>query len=99
MGKKGMNESRAEMVQTSSFSHRSHLHLLSEVVRRPPKLSCVIAAMSDSFGESITPAHAIRNILDSYPFSVGLFRELLQNSDDAKASKQVSHHGSEGTPC
>ena len=31
----------------------------------------------------------IRNILNLYPFSVGIFREILQNSEDAKASKQV----------
>jgi hypothetical protein len=46
-------------------------------------------AMGDSFGERITPAGAIKQILGSYPFSVGLFRELLQNSDDARASTQV----------
>jgi hypothetical protein len=40
-------------------------------------------------GEQIKPTAAIASILDSYPFSVGLFRELLQNSDDAKATKQV----------
>jgi len=42
-----------------------------------------------AFGESVDPTAAIRGVLDSYPFSVGLFRELLQNSDDASASKQV----------
>jgi hypothetical protein len=53
-------------------------------------LQALSLAMSESFGENITPARAIRQILDSYPFSVGLFRELLQNSDDAKATRQVS---------
>ena len=32
---------------------------------------------------------AIRTILNLYPFSIGIFREILQNSEDAKASKQV----------
>jgi len=42
-----------------------------------------------NFGENISPTAAIASILSAYPFSVGLLRELLQNSDDAKASKQV----------
>jgi hypothetical protein len=41
------------------------------------------------FGEKLSPTAAIASILSEYPFSVGLLRELLQNSDDAKASKQV----------
>ncbi|KAF9446298.1 hypothetical protein P691DRAFT_733572 [Macrolepiota fuliginosa MF-IS2] len=45
--------------------------------------------MSEAFGESIAPTAAIRAILGSYPFSIGLLREILQNSDDAKATKQV----------
>ena len=32
---------------------------------------------------------AIRTVLNLYPFSIGIFREILQNSEDAKASKQV----------
>ncbi|KAI0071823.1 hypothetical protein K474DRAFT_1712121 [Panus rudis PR-1116 ss-1] len=40
------------------------------------------------FGESIAPTAAISAILGSYPFSCGLLREILQNSDDAKATKQ-----------
>ena len=44
------------------------------------------------FGENVDPTAAIRAILDSYPFSIGLLRELLQNSDDALASKQVRHY-------
>jgi len=31
----------------------------------------------------------IRTVLNIYPFSIGIFREILQNSEDAKASKQV----------
>ncbi|KAJ7471857.1 hypothetical protein FB451DRAFT_1251196 [Mycena latifolia] len=42
-----------------------------------------------SFGEYSLPTDTLAAILGSYPFSVGLFRELLQNSDDAKASKQI----------
>ncbi|TCD64790.1 hypothetical protein EIP91_003627 [Steccherinum ochraceum] len=44
---------------------------------------------TEDFGQSVRPTAAIRNILDSYPFSIGILRELLQNSDDAKASRQV----------
>lgn len=44
---------------------------------------------SMDFGEKLSPTAAIASILSAYPFSVGLLRELLQNSDDAKASKQV----------
>ncbi|KAG6860981.1 hypothetical protein C0995_005217 [Termitomyces sp. Mi166 len=32
---------------------------------------------------------AIRSVLDTYPPSKGLFREILQNSEDAKATKQI----------
>ena len=41
------------------------------------------------FGESVDPTAAIASILGTYPFGIGLFREILQNSDDAKASTQV----------
>lgn len=41
------------------------------------------------FGEKILPIDSIKGILASYPFSLGLFRELLQNSDDAGATEQV----------
>lgn len=43
----------------------------------------------EDFGQRVRPTAAIRNILDSYPLSVGILRELLQNSDDARATKQV----------
>jgi len=33
----------------------------------------------------------LRMVLGMYPFSVGILRELLQNSDDAKAQKQVGY--------
>jgi hypothetical protein len=45
-----------------------------------------------TFSDKVTAARVIRGILDQYPFSVGIFRELLQNSDDARASKQVCRH-------
>lgn len=45
--------------------------------------------MAAGLGENVDPMAAIRAILGSYPFSVGLLREILQNSDDAKATKQV----------
>ncbi|KIY62733.1 hypothetical protein CYLTODRAFT_458738 [Cylindrobasidium torrendii FP15055 ss-10] len=45
--------------------------------------------MAQSFAEYASPADTISAILGTYPFSIGLFRELIQNSDDAKASKQV----------
>ncbi len=45
--------------------------------------------MNDSFGETVSPVAAIRAILHDYPFSASILRELLQNSDDARAKKQV----------
>ncbi|KAH6902615.1 hypothetical protein BKA70DRAFT_1434939 [Coprinopsis sp. MPI-PUGE-AT-0042] len=39
--------------------------------------------------EKVSVTGVIRNILNNYPFSVGIFREFLQNSDDAKAPEQV----------
>ena len=45
--------------------------------------------MNDSFGETVSPVAAIRAILHDYPFSASILRELLQNSDDARARKQV----------
>ncbi|THH29382.1 hypothetical protein EUX98_g4793 [Antrodiella citrinella] len=45
--------------------------------------------MAEDFGQSAKPTAAIRNILDTYPFSIGILREILQNSDDAGATRQV----------
>lgn len=42
-----------------------------------------------SFGEYSLPTDTLAAILGAYPFSIGLFRELLQNSDDSRASKQI----------
>lgn len=41
------------------------------------------------FGERVDLTTSLSSILRRYPFGVGLFREILQNSDDAKATKQV----------
>ncbi|KZT01862.1 uncharacterized protein LAESUDRAFT_815637 [Laetiporus sulphureus 93-53] len=42
-----------------------------------------------AFGEVVDLTAHIESILKRYPFSIGIFRELLQNSDDAEAKKQV----------
>lgn len=49
-------------------------------------LSC--SAMG-SFGEKVDLTAILQSILERYPLGVGLFREIIQNSDDAKATKQV----------
>ena len=46
---------------------------------------------SSAFGENVDRLGSIRSILDNYPVSAGLLREILQNSDDAKATTQVRH--------
>lgn len=43
----------------------------------------------ESFGERVPRTLVIKSILDSYTFGNGILRELLQNSDDAEATKQV----------
>lgn len=43
-----------------------------------------------NFGQKSSPTDVLKAILLSYPLGIGLFRELLQNSDDAYASIQVS---------
>ncbi|KAF5313831.1 hypothetical protein D9619_013016 [Psilocybe cf. subviscida] len=45
--------------------------------------------MEETFAQSATSVGVLRSILDNYPFSVGLFREMLQNSDDAGATTQA----------
>ncbi|KIL57836.1 hypothetical protein M378DRAFT_87361, partial [Amanita muscaria Koide BX008] len=42
-----------------------------------------------SFGETVSPVTAIQAVLRDYPFSASILRELLQNSDNAGATKQV----------
>ncbi|KAF6749160.1 hypothetical protein DFP72DRAFT_1143529 [Ephemerocybe angulata] len=44
---------------------------------------------STPFGEHVDRLGNIKSILQNYPFSAGLLRELLQNSDDAKATEQI----------
>ncbi|KAJ2918885.1 hypothetical protein MD484_g1553, partial [Candolleomyces efflorescens] len=44
---------------------------------------------SSAFGENVDRLGSIRSILDNYPFSAGLLREILQNSDDARATAQT----------
>jgi len=45
--------------------------------------------MAEEFGQQTSPVAALKSILGNYPYSVGLLREILQNSDDARASRQV----------
>jgi len=45
--------------------------------------------MEESYGGYVAPTDAIRDILRAYPLSIGFLREIIQNSDDAKAQKQV----------
>ncbi|KAI0313563.1 hypothetical protein OF83DRAFT_1175566 [Amylostereum chailletii] len=44
--------------------------------------------MGEAFGQSISPVDVIKSILRQYAFGAGFFREILQNSDDAKATEQ-----------
>jgi hypothetical protein len=44
--------------------------------------------MASSFGQHVEPLHLrIRNILRDYPLGVGIVQELLQNADDAGATR------------
>jgi hypothetical protein len=45
--------------------------------------------MEENYEQRTSAIGSLRSILQNYPFSVGIFREILQNSDDAGASKQV----------
>lgn len=51
----------------------------------PPPAS----TMEEEFSQKTSPLAALTGILRDYRFSVGLLREIAQNSDDAGASKQV----------
>ncbi|KAM6499278.1 hypothetical protein JOM56_004786 [Amanita muscaria] len=42
-----------------------------------------------TFGERVSPVAAIQAILHDYPYSASILRELLQNSDDAGATRQI----------
>jgi hypothetical protein len=45
--------------------------------------------MEEGYEPRTSAIGSLRSILRSYPFSVGIFCKILQNSDDAGASKQV----------
>ncbi|KAJ6531640.1 hypothetical protein DFH09DRAFT_1044441 [Mycena vulgaris] len=45
--------------------------------------------MTENFRERADLTKIIKSILDSYPLGNGILRELLQNSDDASATKQT----------
>ncbi|KZS95252.1 hypothetical protein SISNIDRAFT_484117 [Sistotremastrum niveocremeum HHB9708] len=45
--------------------------------------------MAESFRGDIDKTALIRSVLDGYPFSSSIFRELLQNSDDSGATTQT----------
>lgn len=45
--------------------------------------------MEENYEQHTSAIGSLRSILHSYPFSVGIFREILQNADDAGATKQV----------
>lgn len=48
--------------------------------------------MLENFRERADLTKIIKSILDSYPLGNGILRELLQNSDDASATKQVCRY-------
>ncbi|PCH34677.1 hypothetical protein WOLCODRAFT_165735 [Wolfiporia cocos MD-104 SS10] len=54
--------------------------------------------MSD-FGEVVDLTANIESILKRYPFSIGIFRELLQNTDDAGAKTQIFILDARAHPC
>lgn len=45
--------------------------------------------IDEDYAQRANPISSIKAICDAYPLSIGLFRELLQNSDDAGALTQV----------
>ncbi|KAI0784872.1 hypothetical protein C8Q75DRAFT_894291 [Abortiporus biennis] len=54
-----------------------------------PRIDSQLRVDMTGFGEIVAPTAAISAILGTYPFSIGLLREILQNSDDAKARIQI----------
>ncbi|TFK35891.1 hypothetical protein BDQ12DRAFT_267709 [Crucibulum laeve] len=69
---------------------KSRLNFDSPIIpHHRPNVNSGVASMAEGFGQNVDPTAAIRAILGSYPFSIGLLRELLQNSDDARATEQV----------
>ena len=49
-----------------------------------------VVGMTEPFAQVADPADSIRAILAQYPQGTVIFRELLQNSDDAGATEQVT---------
>ena len=45
--------------------------------------------VEEEYTQKASAISSLRAILEGYPLSAGIFRELVQNSDDAGASKQV----------
>ena len=54
--------------------------------------------MPQTTQEEVEITALIRGILNSYPGNSAILREYLQNSDDAKASKQASFLSLWATP-
>lgn len=65
-----------------------HLTLFS-AVRISALAPAPTITMSSSFAQVSSPTDVLKSILRSYPLGVGLLREIIQNSEDAKASRQV----------
>ncbi|KAF9035263.1 hypothetical protein BJ165DRAFT_1511055 [Panaeolus papilionaceus] len=45
--------------------------------------------MATDFAQRANPVSILRSILAGYPFSIGLFQEIIQNSEDAGAKEQI----------
>jgi len=48
-----------------------------------------MGSLEEDYAQSASPVSILNAILEGYPLSVGILREILANSDDAGASKQV----------
>ena len=45
--------------------------------------------LEEEFAQKASAVSSIHALLEGYPLSAGIFRELVANSDDAGATKQV----------
>ncbi|PPR03604.1 hypothetical protein CVT24_007593 [Panaeolus cyanescens] len=45
--------------------------------------------MAEDFSQRTSPIAVLRGILAGYPFSAGILKEIIQNSEDARATKQI----------
>ena len=61
---------------------------LPHTSRAYPHILLPLSTMASTEDKDVR-IRTIRAVLNLYPFSIGIFREILQNSEDAKASKQV----------